>query len=109
MDIAVVGVGAAVELDESRQTILAARVGLGAVAPTPLLATAVNELLAGQRVSDELLSRASHVARQAISPITDMRGTAEYRVHVTGVLVERVLRTAIARARGEQVIVKAGH
>jgi hypothetical protein len=38
-----------------------------------------------------------------------MRGTREYRIHATGVLVNRVLRMAIARARGEQLTYRAGH
>lgn len=98
MDIAVVGVGAAVELDESGETIAAARIGLGAVAPTPLLVREVGELLAGAPASDESFARAAEVAKSVISPIDDMRGTKEFRIHVTGVLVERVLREACARA-----------
>ncbi len=109
MDIAVVGVGAAVQLEPDLKTIRSARIALGAVAPTPLLATAASELLAGQEVRDELLQQAADAARQIVSPITDMRGTKEYRVHVTGVLVQRVLQAAIARARGESIEHRPGH
>lgn len=109
MDIAVVGVGAAVVLDGAGQKIVAARIALGAVAPTPLYAQQASELLAGQTVSDQLLARAAAAAQAITAPITDMRGTKEYRVHVTGVLVERVLKLAIARARGEQVEYSCGH
>lgn len=97
MDIAVVGVGALVELDESREVIVSARIGLGAVAPTPLLAREAGELLAGAAVNDETFSRAADAARAMISPIDDMRGTKRFRRHVTGVLVERVLREACRR------------
>ncbi len=102
MDIAVVGVGAWVELDAAGETILAARIALGAVAPTPLFAQKAGELLAGQKISDELLAKAAQAARELVNPITDMRGTKEYRQHVTGVLTERVLKAAIARAHGEE-------
>ncbi len=97
MDIAVVGVGASVTLDGD--TISDARVSLGAVAITPLLAKEVNDALIGKPASDETCKAAGEIARSIIDPITDMRGTREFRIHVTGVLVERVLREAVARAK----------
>jgi len=109
MDIAVVGVGASLQLDASGHVIQAARVALGAVAPTPLLATAVNELLANQPLNDQTLERAAQAARQVVAPITDMRGTKEYRIHVTGVLVRRVLQAAATRARGAPLDYRPGH
>ena len=99
MDIAVVGGGAAVTLDDSKNTITAARIGLGAVAPTPLFARAASELLAGRTADETSYKAAAAAAVEIISPITDMRGTQEFRRHVTGVLVERVLAEAVARAR----------
>ena len=109
MDIAVVGVGASVVLDDSRQKFVSARISLGAVAPTPLFAQAASDLLAGQAVSDESLDKAAAAAREIATPITDMRGTREYRIHVTGVLVKRVLQAAVARARGEEIDYRRGH
>jgi len=109
MDIAVVGVGAAVELDPAGQKFVAARIALGAVAPTPLFAQAAGDGLAGQAVNDQSIAAAAAAARKIVSPISDMRGTREYRIHITGVLVERVLRTAVARARGEAVSIRPGH
>ncbi len=108
MDIAVVGVGASVELNAAGNSIVAAHIGLGAVAPTPLFAKKASELLAGQKVSDELITKAANAAKEIINPITDMRGTIEYRRHVTGVLTERVLKAAIARARGEDLHYQPG-
>jgi len=102
MDIAIVGVGASVVLDESGKRFVSARIGLGAIAPTPLYAQAASELLAGKPVNDESLELAAAAAREIASPITDMRGTRAYRIHVTGVLVRRVLQAAISRARGEE-------
>lgn len=103
MDIAVVGVGASVVLNDAKDTILSARIALGAVAPTPLFAKNASELLAGQKITEELLTKAANAAREIIQPITDMRGTIDYRRHITGVLTERVLKAAIARARGEEL------
>lgn len=101
MDIAVVGVGVSVTLDASGQTIIAARIGLGAVGPTPILASDATQTLIGKPASDDSYKAAGEAARQQTSPIDDMRGTVEFRRHVTGVLVERALREAVARARGE--------
>jgi len=109
MDIAIVGVGAAVQLDAGGKSIVSARIALGAVAATPVYAQKASELLAGKAVSDEVIQLAAQAARDVISPITDMRGTKEYRVHVTGVLVARTLQAAIARARGEAVDYRPGH
>ncbi len=109
MDIAIVGVGASVVLDKSGQNFVSARIGLGAVAPTPLFAKAASELLAGKPVNDASLELAAAAAREIAAPITDMRGTREYRIHVTGVLVKRVLQAAISRARGEEFTYCHGH
>jgi carbon-monoxide dehydrogenase medium subunit len=108
MDIAVVGVGASVELDEDGESFVSTRIALGAVAPTPLLAEEAGNTLSGKPVNDEAITEAASAAQEIVSPITDMRGTKDYRVHVTGVLVRRVLRTAVARARGEAVSYRPG-
>ena len=99
MDIAVVGVGAAVTIDPATDTIVAARIGLGAVGPTPLVASDAASLLIGQKISDELLQKAAAAAQAIATPIDDMRGTIEFRKEVTAVLVQRVLKLAIERAR----------
>lgn len=109
MDIAVVGVGASVALDNDSETITAARVALAAVAPTPLRVTAAEAALVGQPATDETFAKVAKVAQEAALPITDMRGTTEYRLHLTEVLTRRVLRTAIARARGEETRYQPGH
>ncbi|MCA9262674.1 MAG: xanthine dehydrogenase family protein subunit M [Planctomycetales bacterium] len=109
MDIAVVGVGASIQVDESGNRITSAAVGLGAVAPVPLLAHRVAESLVDQPINAELFEQAGQIARECISPISDMRGTSEYRTHVTGVLVRRVLQAAVVRARGESLQYCPGH
>lgn len=99
MDIAVVGAGASVQLDESRTQILSARIALGAVAPKPLFVAAAGEALAGKVISDDVIEEAARLAQAAATPITDMRGTAEYRKHLSAVLTRRALHKAIERAK----------
>lgn len=97
MDIAVVGVGAAVTLNGD--TCTAARISLGAVAPTPLFAKEASASLVGKPLNASTIAAAAALAQQVAVPITDMRGTAEYRKHLVGVLTRRVLTTAAERAR----------
>jgi CO/xanthine dehydrogenase FAD-binding subunit len=99
MDIAVVGVGAKVDLTDDFQKILSARIALGAVAPAPLLVREVSDLLAGKSLSETAFEEASVFARAAARPITDMRGSLAYRQHLVGILAQRALRSAVDRAR----------
>jgi carbon-monoxide dehydrogenase medium subunit len=103
MDIAVVGAGAWVALAADGQTIVDARVALAAVAPTPLYVETARVALAGTDGSAAALDAAAEAARQAVRPISDMRGSAAQRRHLAGVLTRRALRGALARARGEHV------
>jgi carbon-monoxide dehydrogenase medium subunit len=99
MDIAVVGVGASVQLDESRSKFVSARISLGAVAPTPLYVAEAGASLAGKPVNEASIAAAAQLAKAAAKPISDMRGTAEYRKHLTEVLTRRTLQKAIERAK----------
>jgi CO/xanthine dehydrogenase FAD-binding subunit len=99
MDIAEVGAGAWVQLDASGSRFVAARVALGAVAPRPLFVPTAGAALAGQPVSDDAIEAAATAARDAATPITDQRGTAEHRKHLAGVLTRRALQAAVDRAR----------
>jgi len=100
MDIAVVGVAASIVVDPSRERFVSARIALGAVGPTPIFAHAAGDLLAGQKVSEEAIARAGAAARAAARPIDDMRGTTEFRLHVTDVLTRRAIEEAVKRAGG---------
>jgi carbon-monoxide dehydrogenase medium subunit len=100
MDIAVVGAGAWVQLDESRQNFVEARVALGAVAPKPLFVKAAGDSLAGKAVNAENIAAAAKLAQDAATPITDMRGTAEYRKHLSAVMARRAIENAVKRAQG---------
>ena len=102
MDIAVAGVSSSVVLDASGQTIQSARIALASVGPTPILATAAGDSLAGKAVSDDAIAEAGRLASEAASPITDMRGTIRQRHHLVDVLTRRTLNIAIRRARGEE-------
>ena len=97
MDIAVAGAGASVVMDGD--TVTAARVALASVAPTPVLAEEAGAALVGKEPTAEVLAEAAEAARAAARPISDMRGTAEYRTHLVGVLTTRALRNAIQRAK----------
>lgn len=99
MDIAVVGAGASVTLDEAQEKILSARIALGAVAPIPLFVEEAGTFLAGKEITQENIQRAAQIAQAAARPISDLRGTAEYRKHLCFVLTRRALETAIERAR----------
>jgi carbon-monoxide dehydrogenase medium subunit len=98
MDIAVVGAGVNLTLN-SDGVCSDARVGLGAVAPTPLLVAAAGAALKGTKVDDAALAKAADAARAACKPIDDKRGTSQYRIHVAGVLVQRAARIALERIR----------
>lgn len=99
MDIAEVGVGAWVQLSPDGGTFVAARVGVGAVAPKPLYVPEAGAALAGQPVSEESIAAAAQAAQAAARPINDMRGTVEHRIHLVGVLTRRALNAAVDRAR----------
>jgi carbon-monoxide dehydrogenase medium subunit len=99
MDIAVVGAGSWVSLDATGNSIQAARIGLGAVAPTPLFAKDASAWLQGKPANEETFAQAGELARQIAKPIDDKRGPAEYRTHLVGVLTKRTLAMAAERAK----------
>lgn len=97
MDIAVVGAGVCVTLDEGG-TCTAAKVSLGAVAPTVLVVPDAAAALVGSKLDDAALAALDAAARAACKPIDDKRGTIEYRTKVAGVLARRAAATAFKRA-----------
>jgi carbon-monoxide dehydrogenase medium subunit len=97
MDIAVAGAGASVVLEDGK--IKSARVALSSVAPTPLFVSDIGDAIEGKPANEETLKLAGKLAKDACSPITDMRGTAEYRRHLCDVLTRRSLQIAIDRAK----------
>jgi CO/xanthine dehydrogenase FAD-binding subunit len=99
MDIAVVGCAVALTLDADG-TCTAARVSLGAVAPTAILVDAAADTLIGTPVDDTALDALARACSDAAKPIADKRGTVEFRVHVAGVLAKRAAIIAKTRAGG---------
>jgi carbon-monoxide dehydrogenase medium subunit len=98
MDIAVVGVGINLTLDDGG-TCIVARVALGAVAERVLLDANSAQALVGTKVDDAALDALATAASAACRPIDDKRGTKEFRIKVAGVLARRVAATALERAR----------
>jgi carbon-monoxide dehydrogenase medium subunit len=97
MDIAVAGAGVSLTLDGDG-TCTAARVAIGAVAPTVLPVPAAADALIGTKVDDAALAAVATACSEASSPITDKRGTVEYRRKVVGVLAKRAAGIARDRA-----------
>lgn len=94
-DWAVTSAGAAVWMDGA--VIADARVGLAAVGPNTTGIPAISEALRGQEPSEELYARAGAIAAESCSPVTDNRGSVEYKRHLADELTRRTLRTAVAR------------
>jgi carbon-monoxide dehydrogenase medium subunit len=99
-DWAVVSCGAAVWLADGR--ITDARVGLAAVGPNTTGIPAISDALRGQPPSDEAYARAGEIAAESCAPVTDQRGSAEYKRHLANELTRRALRRAVARANGQE-------
>jgi len=96
MDIAVVGCGVSLTLEKG--VVSAARVGLGAVAPTVLLVEGAANALVGSKLEEAALEAAAAACRAACKPINDKRGTIAYRTKVAGVLLKRTALIAAERA-----------
>jgi xanthine dehydrogenase FAD-binding subunit len=97
MDIAVVGCGVNVTLDAGG-TCIDARVVLGAVAPTTVIVEDAAKALIGHKLDEATLAALDEAAQAACKPITDKRGTIEYRTKVAGVLARRTAAIAFERA-----------
>lgn len=96
MDIAVVGCGVSLTMKDGACT--AARVALGAVAPTVVLVEAAGKALSGSRLDAAALDAAAAACSAACRPIDDKRGTIAYRIKVAGVLLKRTVAIAAKRA-----------
>lgn len=96
--LAVAAVAARVTVDGDR--IVEARIALGAVSPVPLTVASASALLKGAKPSAALFESAGELCGDAALPITDVRGSADYRRELVRVLARRALREAVARAGG---------
>jgi len=98
-DWAVVSCGAAVWLADG--VLTDARVGLAAVGPNTTGIPALAEALRGRRPSEELYAQAGTIAAEHCTPVTDQRGSAEYKRHLAAELTRRTLRRAVARGMAD--------
>jgi CO/xanthine dehydrogenase FAD-binding subunit len=97
MDIAVAGVGSLIELDPSTKIVTKARIALASVAPTPVRAYAAEEFLEGTVIDAAAIDKTADLAVDSAVPITDVRGSAEYRKELIRVLTKRTLNICLER------------
>ncbi len=100
MDIAVSSAAVSLALDDGG-TVTSARVAVGAVAPTVRLVKEAGAALVGSKLDDAAIAGMVHAVEAACSPITDKRGTIEFRTKTAGVLAKRAALIAYGRAGGQ--------
>jgi carbon-monoxide dehydrogenase medium subunit len=100
-DIAVVGVSAAVAVEDGER-VADARIVLASVAPVPMRAAEAESVLKGTTASDEILAAAAEAAAGECRPVTDLRAGARHRTALTRVLTMRALTDALIAARGRE-------
>jgi carbon-monoxide dehydrogenase medium subunit len=100
MDIAVSSAAVSLELDVDG-VVTAARVALGAVAPTVRLVPDAGAALVGTKLDDAAIAALVAASEAACAPITDKRGTIAFRTTTAGVLAKRAARIAYSRAGGQ--------
>jgi aerobic carbon-monoxide dehydrogenase medium subunit len=103
MDIAMVGVAVLITPDAAKNSFQDVRIGLGAVAPTPVRAPKTEALLRGKPVTAALLKEAAAMAASESSPISDQRSSAEYRRWIVEALTRRGLAETWKAATGKEV------
>ena len=103
MDIAMVGVAVLVAPDAAKNNLQDVRIGLGAVAPTPIRATKTEAMLRGKPLTAALLKQAATMAASESSPISDQRSSAEYRRWIVEALTRRGLEQTWKAATGKEV------
>jgi CO/xanthine dehydrogenase FAD-binding subunit len=79
------------------------RISYGAVAPVPFRTNKIESLLSGKKINDTFIEQAKELISDEISPITDIRATKEYRLHMAKVMFERGIKTAVERLSGNGV------
>lgn len=97
-DIATASVAVVIERNRQRESVKRARVALGAVGPTPMLAVEAGRFLEGRSWTDEVAEKAAELATEASRPITDVRASREYRLRMVKLLASRALRSAWERS-----------
>ncbi len=95
VDLSVVNVAVLLTLNPKTGICERARIALGAVAPTPIRAKRAEKVLEGNLLDERMIKHAGECARQECSPISDIRGSAEYRREMVGVLVEKAIKQSL--------------
>ncbi|MEX0801863.1 MAG: FAD binding domain-containing protein [Candidatus Binatia bacterium] len=103
MDIAMVGVAVLITPDSAKNNLQDVRIGLGAVAPTPIRASKTEALLRGKPLTAALLKQAAAMAASESSPISDQRSSGEYRRWIVEALTRRGLEQTWKAATGKEV------
>ena len=103
MDIAMVGVAVLITPDPGKNNMQDIRIGLGAVAPTPIRAPKTEALLRGKPLTAALLKEAAALAASESSPISDQRSSGEYRRWIVEALTRRGLEQTWKAATGKEV------
>jgi len=103
MDIAMVGVAVLITPDAAKSNIQDVRIGLGAVAPTPVRAPKTEALLRGKPLTAALLKEAGALAATEASPIDDQRSSAENRRWIVEALTRRGLEQTWKAATGKEI------
>lgn len=99
MELPILGVSVLISLAKDMQTCMEARIGLGVMAPTPMRARNAETVLEGRKMDEQILERAGKAAAAESKPRDTPRGEAWYRKEMVEVLVPRVGKTAIDRAK----------
>jgi len=99
MDTAIVGVGCVLSLDADKKKCIDSRIVLGAVAPIPLRATRAEAVISGKEITDQDIEGAGEEASKEAKPISDVRGSAEYRAEMVKLFVARAVREALGHIR----------
>ena len=103
MDIATLGVASVMTLEGSSLVCRNVRIGLGAVAPTPIRGSSAESLLWGREVTSELIASAAQAAKGDAKAIDDVRGSAEHRQEMVAVLTQRTLERSWGMAKGNPI------
>jgi CO/xanthine dehydrogenase FAD-binding subunit len=100
--LALVNVGAALWVDWDKNTFVAPRIALGAVAPKIIRTPKAEAFLEGRAITPEAMAEAGRMASEEARPITDFRASAEYRRHLVAVLSRRALEHAYTLAKAKR-------
>jgi aerobic carbon-monoxide dehydrogenase medium subunit len=103
MDIAMVGVAVLLTPDGAKNNVQDVRIGLGAVAPTPIRAVKAEALLRGKPLSAALIKECAAMTAAESSPISDQRSSAENRRWIVEALTRRGLQQTWKTATGKEV------